>query len=196
MFRCGTLTWNLSSKILDGDGLMNKNILKAGAAFIGATMTATAAVAASVSPNAAVEILAPLQLSAGTNTLNFGKIIRPATGNANIVVDTDDSTTIDPALTAVGAGQTAGDFDITGTSGENVTITVTAANPSGVDGVTLSNFQIRYNGSGGNSASPMTGQTLTGSDTVDIGATLNVTSAAVTGDRSTDLGYTVDVSYE
>ncbi len=170
---------------------MNNFSLKAGLglAFLGA-MFATGANAVSVSNNAAVTIVTPLIVTPA-NDMNFGKVVKPASGSQTVILSTAGVRS-GTATLASGITSAAGTVSITGAATETVSITV--ADTTAVTGLTLSDFTSDAFGGQTLSGGTLTGATLTGSaQTLTLGATLNVSSAVTTGLKTPT--YTVDVNY-
>jgi len=172
---------------------MNKNLLKAGAAFFAlASLSAGNAYAVDVTNDASVTIVEPPTVTANDD-MDFGKVVQPASGSETVILKTDGS--VDAASTAqtVSSSTAAGTLTISGSSSETVAISVT--DDANVTGLTLGSFTSQTFGGQTLSGGSLSGATLTGgSDTLTLGATLTVASTVTTGALTPT--FTVAVDYE
>jgi hypothetical protein len=160
----------------------------AGAAIAAiAAFAAPAHAADSVTASASAEILGPLDIQIANNsTMDFGNIVVPGsgTGTLGVVLATDGTVTCPASLTCSGT-TSAVSFNVTGTAGSTVAISlpafITVNGPSGAS-MTIGSLNT-------------TGLDMTsGSDTFSLGGTLNVSPAQTLGSYSAN--YAVGVYYQ
>lgn len=173
---------------------MNKFSLKAGLGIaFTAAFFATSANAVVQSNNAAVTIVAPLVVTANDD-MDFGKVARPVSGSGTVVLDTAGSRTVGGDATLVPSSSSAGTVGIDGTSGESVTITVTDTTTGAANtGLSLSDFTSSTLGGQSLAAGTLTTNLPADSNTLTIGATLNVDDTATAGAKT--LTYDVEAVY-
>jgi hypothetical protein len=175
----------------------NKKLIAAIAAgVIGASGFAQTANA--VTGNAQAVLVAPISITEST-ALNFGSIANSVSaGTSTFVINNDGSApTVGANLAQVGTAATRGIFAVSGTGSLAYTVTIPAGSitltESGGAGHTMSvgTFTSRTASTGAGTA----GTLSSGSDTVYIGATLTVGTAAVNEAGTYNGTYTVTVAY-
>jgi hypothetical protein len=169
--------------------IVNKKLLVVVGATIATTGLYSASVsAANVTANASANVLAPLDITLGTNAMDFGDVSGDA-DNATTVLLTTAGTTSSGDGALVGGTPTAGDFDVSGsgTAAYDITlpldgvVTLTGpGDPMSVDGFTDS--------AGGSSS------LTTGTDSFTVGATLTINANQSAGPYTGT--YDVTVEYQ
>lgn len=166
---------------------MNKLI--AGTALTGMIFSGAAAFAASVTNQATVTILAPLELSA-ENDMDFGKIIKPSS-QATVVVSESGALSGSIGGGQLASGGNPGTVGIVGDANSTVTISITDA--GGATGLSLGSFTASFPDNNtvnlGTSGTVIPG----GNSTLKIGATLTVEPGVEAGIKYPT--YNVDVVY-
>ncbi|WP_164118478.1 DUF4402 domain-containing protein [Sphingorhabdus sp. Alg239-R122] len=161
--------------------MFNKaKFLTAGSAVLAAALVSTSANAATANADARATILEQITVTK-TSDLDFGTVVVGATGGNVALSSADGSVSCDAALVCSGT-TTAAAFDVTGTAGETVDITV---DPS----VNLV--------SGGNSmTASLSGSdaslVLAGGDSFTVGGTLAVAANQAAGDYVGNFDVTVE----
>jgi hypothetical protein len=165
---------------------LNKLMIAAGAAAISAGIYSSTVSAASVSANASANVITPLSITE-TNGINFGDVSVGAAGGT-VVLDTTGGRTVTGDAEAVAGGTVlSGAYSVTGegTKAYSITFPASATISSGANNMTVNGF----NHDAG--ASPaLTG----GSDTFNVGATLNIGASQPAGTYSGT--YTLTVDYQ
>lgn len=136
---------------------------------------------ASLDAEASVEVITPIELAETGGGLNFGKVVRPASGDPaiDVTVSPDGTSVTAPAGAIVGSGPTATSFSVTADI-DGTGVQVDTLNESCPAGLTLTASDDWMDG------------TL-GSGTFGVGGTLNVTDAAAEGVNTCT--YTVQAEY-
>lgn len=123
--------------------------------------------------NVTADVVAAISITKTTD-MNFGKVVAGATGGT-VVLSTASARSATGGVTLGNAGATAAaSFDVTGESGATYAITLPASATivSGTDEMVVDAFEGDPDGTG----------TLTGgSETLNVGATLNVDASQPTG---------------
>jgi Mat/Ecp fimbriae major subunit len=162
---------------------MNKNVLKAviaGSLLASLGMGATAAHAATASATAKAKILRQVTVT-NTSDLQFGTIVS-STAASTVVVSTTGARTCGTGLVCSSTASAAG-FDVTGTSGQVVAVSVPAS-------VTLSSGTNSMTASLNSSNSSLTLAANAGS--FSVGGTLSVGANQADGDYSGTFSVTAD----
>ena len=166
--------------------ILNKRLITGLAATMLAAIYSQAAFAADATGNASATVLAPLTITE-TTAMNFGDVSGD-TNNATTVVLTTAGATSSADGAFTGGSPQAGVFNVTGATGQSYDITLPAAAvtlTSGGNTVTVDTFTDDTAGTG----------TLTGgTDTFNVGATLNLSAAQPAGAYTGT--YTVTVDYQ
>jgi len=161
---------------------MNKLLLAAA----GAAMLAGAAIAADADSTAGAEIIAPLQIS-NSAALYFGTIAPSLTAGDTVVVSAAGAKSCGAELTCLTDDHTAAQFDVTGEADASYTISlptsVSISNGAGAN-MTVDNF----------TGSKATGTLVSGSDSFNVGGTLDVAANQATGEYTGT--FTVTVEYQ
>ncbi len=154
------------------------------AALLSGAMAASPAYATSANGDASVQILQAISVTKASD-LNFGKVVAAATAST-VAVGEDNSRNCGAALTCYGA-TTAGAFNVTGTAGQTVTVSIDS--PS----ITLSD--------GGSNSLAATVSTTTsslvltgGTGNFKVAGLLNVGANQAAGTYAGQ--YTVSVNYQ
>jgi hypothetical protein len=164
----------------------NKFLVAAGAAALTAGIYSSAASAATVTANAAANVITPLAISE-TNGINFGDVSVGTTGGT-VVLDTAGNRTVTGDAEAVAGGTVlSGTYSVTGegTKAYSIAFPLTATISSGGNNMTVNGFN---HDAGANPA--LTG----GSDTFNVGATLNIGASQPAGTYTGT--YTLTVDYQ
>lgn len=163
---------------------MNKTIFKAAAvsAAAMAALASTSAHADTAEATASAEILQQVTVTSDGSALNFGTIVVGADGGDVEISSAGALAACDANLVCSGTVSAAG-FDVTGTSGEIVAISVDpTVQLSNADGDTMS----------ATLASSDTTLTLAGGDSFAVGGTLTVGASQADGAYSGTFEVTVD----
>ena len=162
---------------------MNKNVLKAviaGSLVASLGLGATAAHAATASATAKAKILRQVTLT-NTTDLQFGTIVSSPTAST-VVVSTAGTRTCGASLVCSGASTAAG-FNVTGTNGQVVSVSVPAS-------VTLTSGTFSMVADLATSATSLTLASNAGS--FSVGGTLNVAADQDDGDYAGTFNVTAD----
>lgn len=155
-------------------------------AAAGAAMLAGAAIAADADSTAGAEIIAPLQIS-NSAALYFGTIAPSLTAGDTVVVSAAGAKSCGAELTCLTDDHTAAQFDVTGEADASYTISlptsVSISNGAGAN-MTVDNF----------TGSKATGTLVSGSDSFNVGGTLDVAANQATGEYTGT--FTVTVEYQ
>ena len=130
-----------------------------------------------------------------TQSLEFGNVLK--TADHTVVVDTNNNRSGTDAYLVGGITPKSGMFAITGSNGQNVTITVpetiTLTHSSGTGTLSVNNVTMKI-GSGSEEAAGTKDATISGTSlSVAVGGSLGVKTAAATGKYTGE--YTVKISY-
>jgi len=159
-------------------------------AFLLIAFSASTFAQVTASATSTATIVAPIGI-ANTVDMNFGNIA--VSGAGTVVLDPAGTRTTTGALTlpAITGTVTAASFDVTGNDGYTYTITLpstdyTITRVAGTETMIVNTFTSNPNGTG----------TLTGgSETLNVGATLNVSAGQVGGTYTNATGFDVTVNY-
>ena len=136
------------------------------------------------------EIVAPIAIANAVD-MNFGNVAEAGAGTVILDPAGTRTTTGSVTLPAITGTVTAASFTVTGTSGYTYTITLpstdyTITRTAGAETMIVNAFTSNPNGTG----------TLTGgSETLNVGATLNVAAGQVPGTYTNATGFDVTVNY-
>ena len=143
------------------------------------------AFALSTSGTASVNIASAITVEQ-IDILNFGKVIRPASGNYNVTVKRNGDYNTASVSRAIGSDSEKGIFQVTGNPGSNFTLSVDslASNITGVDllDILIPNNSLTLNNQGKRNFS--------------VGGRIKVYSTAATGTFNEELSYNLTVDYE
>ena len=159
-------------------------------AFLLIAFSASTFAQVTASATSTATIVAPIGIT-NTVDMNFGNIA--VSGAGTVVLDPAGTRTTTGAITlpAITGTVTAASFDVTGNDGYTYTITLpstdyTITRVSGSETMIVNTFTSNPNGTG----------TLTGgSETLNVGATLNVSAGQVGGTYTNATGFDVTVNY-
>ncbi len=147
--------------------------------------SAMQALALSISGTASVNI-APAITVEQIDILNFGKVIRPASGNYNVTVKRNGDYNTASTDRTIGSESEKGRFRVTGNPGSNFTVSVDslASNITGVDLIAIlkPNNSLTINNQG--------------QRTFSVGGRIKVYNNATTGIFNEELSYNLTVDYE
>lgn len=158
--------------------------------FIMIAFSASTFAQATASATGTAEIVAPIAIANAVD-MNFGNVAESGAGTVILDPAGTRTTTGSVTLPAITGTVTAASFTVTGTSGYTYTITLpstdyTITRTAGAETMIVNAFTSNPNGTG----------TLTGgSETLDVGATLNVTAGQVPGTYTNATGFDVTVNY-
>lgn len=145
----------------------------------------------SASASTTATVVAPIAISKSAD-MGFGNVAVNATTAGTVVLAPDGTRTVTGGATipATTGTVSAASFNITGESGYTYSITLPSGSitltDGGVNNMTVDNFTSTPSGTG----------TLTaGAETVNVGATLNLTAAQVSGTYTNASDLTVTVNY-
>ena len=164
----------------------NKLLIAAGAAALTAGIYSSAVSAATVTANAAANVITPLSISE-TNGINFGDVSVGTTGGT-VVLDTTGGRTVTGDAEAVSGGTVlSGAYSVTGegTKAYSITFPLTATISSGGNDMTVNGF---------NHDAGATPALSGGADTFNVGATLNIGASQAPGNYTGT--YTLTVDYQ
>ncbi|MEM1105666.1 MAG: DUF4402 domain-containing protein [Pseudomonadota bacterium] len=161
-----------------------KKLLLAGVA---SALLAGTAIAADVQSTAGAKIVAPLQITNMT-ALYFGTIAPSATAADTVIVDAAGNKTCGAELTCLSSDHTAASFNVTGEPESAYTITL----PSSVAISNGNGGNMTVNAFAGSKASGTL--SLGGTDSFNVGGTLNVAANQATGEYTGT--FTVTVEYQ
>ncbi|MEL6568816.1 MAG: DUF4402 domain-containing protein [Pseudomonadota bacterium] len=161
-----------------------KKLLSAVAA---ATILAGSAIAADVQSDAGAKIVAPLQIS-NVTALYFGTVAPSTSAADTVIVDAAGNKTCGAELTCLSSDHTAAEFSVSGDPERAYTIdlpsSISISNGNGGT-MTVNNF----------TGSKANGTLSTGgTDSFDVGGTLNVAANQATGEYTGT--FTVTVEYQ
>lgn len=143
--------------------------------------------------NAQVDIIEGITITQ-TAALNFGVLVL---NNGTVVVSAVDGSTTDANNLISDATNIAqGVFDVTSTSGSDISVTCTAgAQPAGI---TLDSFTADWVGAGAEAAVPVIRTLAAATEEVEIGASITIdrTTAQATSGTPVNLPYTVSVTFQ
>lgn len=145
------------------------------------------AFAQSATATATAVIVSPISI-AQTANMSFGNIIADADGGTVVVVPAGTRTLTGLTSPSIAGTVTAASFTVTGFAGATYAITLPASHTisSGANNMTVNAFTSNPSGTG----------TLTGgTETLNVGATLNVTGNQPAGTYTNATGFTVTVNY-
>lgn len=168
---------------------MNRKILLvAGATIASAGFYSASVEAANVTANASANVLAPLDITLGTNAMDFGDVSGDANNQTTVVLTTAGVTSSgDGAL--VGGTPTAGDFDVSGAGTAAYTITLPADGTVTLTGPGTAMPVNSFSDSNGG-----TSNLVAGSDSFTVGATLTINAGQGAGAYTGT--YDVQVDYQ
>lgn len=166
---------------------MNKRLLLVvGATMATAGLYSATLTAAQVTATASATVLQPLDITLGTNAMNFGDVSGDA-DNATTVVLTTAGTTSSGDGALVGGTPTAGDFNVSGAGTAAYDITLPA------DGVvTLSGPGTAMSVDGFTDSAGGSSSLTAGTDSFTVGATLSINAGQAAGAYSGTYDVTVD----
>lgn len=158
--------------------------------FIMIAFSASTFAQVTASATGTAEIVAPIAIANAVD-MNFGNVAESGAGT--VILDPAGTRTITGSVTlpAITGTVTAASFTVTGTSGYTYTITLpstdyTITRTAGAETMIVNAFTSNPNGTG----------TLTGgSETLNVGATLNVAAGQVPGTYTNATGFDVTVNY-
>lgn len=158
--------------------------------FIMIAFSASTFAQVTASATGTAEIVAPIAIANAVD-MNFGNVAEAGAGT--VILDPAGTRTITGSVTlpAITGTVTAASFTVTGTSGYTYTITLpstdyTITRTAGAETMIVNAFTSNPNGTG----------TLTGgSETLNVGATLNVAAGQVPGTYTNATGFDVTVNY-
>jgi hypothetical protein len=155
---------------------MNKKLLLATSVTIAISgLYSAVSTAANVTANASANVLAPLAIATGTNSMDFGDVAGDASVDTTVVLTTAGATS-SPDGAAVGGSPTAGDFDVTGAGTLAYDITLPA------DGVvTLTGSGAPMSVDSFTDSAGGTSSLTAGTDSFTVGATLTINSGQTAG---------------
>ena len=163
----------------------NKLLIAAGAAAFTASLYSATSIAGTITTTATAEVLQPLGISQ-TTQLDFGDIAADPT-NATTVVLTELGAISSPDGASISGTATAGAFNVTGADGANYSVTLPANGDVTLSGGGSSMNVINF-------TSGSTGTLTGGSDSLTIGATLELIANQPAGTYTGD--YTIIVEYQ
>lgn len=141
--------------------------------------------------NATVTVVEGIDITENA-PLNFGTIVER---DGNLVIAADGTYTDDDALVYDNTAIVAANFSIQ--ASENANLTASAANVAAADGLALTNFTFRWDGSTAGANYNFAGGNTTG--TLEVGGTLEVDSSNATfpvGGGATALPWTLAVVFQ
>ncbi|MEA3480225.1 MAG: DUF4402 domain-containing protein [Bacteroidota bacterium] len=159
-------------------------------AFIMIAFTAGTFAQVTASATGTAEIVAPIAIANAVD-MNFGNVAEAGAGTVILDPAGTRTTTGSVTLPAITGTVTAASFTVTGTSGYTYTITLpstdyTITRTAGAETMIVNTFTSNPSGTG----------TLTGgSETLNVGATLNVAAGQVPGTYTNATGFDVTVNY-
>ncbi len=163
----------------------NKLLIAAVAAALSAGMYTSAVSAATISANAAANVIAPLTVVETNGGMNFGDVA-VGTGGGTVVLDTGGGRSVTGDAEAVAGGTVqAGAYNVTGsgTKAYNISLPASALITDGSDNMTVDGFN--HNA---------TGVLSSGADTFNVGATLNINGSQAPNAYSGT--YSLTVNYQ
>ena len=143
--------------------------------------------------NAQVDIIEGITI-AQTGALNFGVLVL---NNGTVVVSAEDGSTTDASnLISDGTNIAQGVFDVTSTSGSDISVTCTSGTQPA--GIVLDAFTADWVGADTEAAVPVSRTLAAATEEVEIGASITIdrTTAEATSGTPVNLPYTVSVTFQ
>ena len=165
-----------------------KIIVAAGAAALTAGFYSSAVSAATVTANATANVITPLSIAETTGGMNFGDVSVDALVAGTVILDTTGARTVTAGAEAVTGGTVqSGAYSVTGegTKAYSITFPANATISSGLNSMTVDTFTHDAGGAPALTA---------GSDTFNVGATLNIGAGQAPGNYTGS--YTLTVDYQ
>ena len=110
-------------------------------AFLGVSALSFNASAASVTGQASVNVVEPIDISVGGSQMSFGSVVRPSTGTETVIVS--DEGDLSGTATRLGGFGSEGSFDISGAPG---VVDINITDDANIQGLTLSDFTGTFDG--------------------------------------------------
>lgn len=146
--------------------------------------------------NASVTVIGSPMILNETQQMNFGRIIKPSI-NSKVTITPDGAIGVDSgnAVLLNGSSVLAGLFSLA--AEKNVSINIQATPGTSAPGLVLSNFRTKFNNGAAVVIDSPVGFTTsaTGTNSLQIGASLNLTASSVTAGNFT-VGYNIIIDYQ